>query len=91
MLSAVMYAIWVSSLVELSLTTNLTHILQDILDDLVFQKINESDCSHFARLYPWMPSQAWGAVWFTVSFLACKNFPLQVELAAHYELTFSEQ
>ncbi|KAK4056914.1 hypothetical protein OIO90_002164 [Microbotryomycetes sp. JL221] len=47
---------------------NVMYTVWDILDDLVFQKFAESDCSAFARRYPWMPSQAWGTVWFAIAF-----------------------
>ncbi|KAM0787579.1 hypothetical protein ACM66B_003649 [Microbotryomycetes sp. NB124-2] len=46
---------------------NIMYTGWDILDDLVFQKFEESDCSAFARRYPWMPSQAWGTIWFFLS------------------------
>ncbi|KAH8929966.1 hypothetical protein BT69DRAFT_1306937 [Atractiella rhizophila] len=32
----------------------------DILDDLVFRKVNESDASQFAKLCPVIPSRVWG-------------------------------
>ncbi|KAI5479068.1 hypothetical protein MNV49_004350 [Pseudohyphozyma bogoriensis] len=54
----------------LELTHEDQYAVWDILDDLVFQKIDESDCSAFTRIYPWMPAQAWGAIWFLYSFSA---------------------
>lgn len=44
------------------------YAIWDILDDLVFQRIEASDCAAFAERYPWMPAQAWGAVWFLFAF-----------------------
>ncbi|MBW0488130.1 hypothetical protein O181_027845 [Austropuccinia psidii MF-1] len=41
----------------------------DILDDLVFRKVNESDASQFAKLCPLIPSRIWGAIWFTISLI----------------------
>ncbi|ORY92604.1 peptidase M50B-like-domain-containing protein [Leucosporidium creatinivorum] len=49
-------------------TMNGEYTVWDILDDLVFQKIEESDCSAFTREYPWMPAQAWGTIWLFIAF-----------------------
>jgi len=44
----------------------------DIMDDLIFRKVNESDASAFSRLVGG-PPQAWGAFWLIISvgFFAC--------------------
>jgi len=39
----------------------------DIMDDLVFRKVNESDASQFAKLCPGIPSQVWGVIWLIIS------------------------
>ncbi|KAM0748803.1 hypothetical protein T439DRAFT_357962 [Meredithblackwellia eburnea MCA 4105] len=57
------YVLWIGIM-------NVMYAVWDILDDLVFQKIEASDCAHFAMLYPWMPAQAWGTVWFLFAFMA---------------------
>ncbi|GAA6027230.1 hypothetical protein JCM8097_002506 [Rhodosporidiobolus ruineniae] len=46
---------------------NCMYSIWDMLDDLVFHKINESDCRAFWSLYPWMPCQLWGFLWCFVS------------------------
>lgn len=39
----------------------------DIVDDLVFRKVNESDASQFAKLCPIIPSRVWGLIWLIIS------------------------
>lgn len=39
----------------------------DIVDDLVFRKVNESDASQFAKLCPLIPSRVWGVIWLLIS------------------------
>jgi hypothetical protein len=39
----------------------------DILEDLVFRKVNESDASVFAKKYKCLPAQVWGFLWFLIS------------------------
>ncbi|GAA5905778.1 hypothetical protein JCM5296_005735 [Sporobolomyces johnsonii] len=46
---------------------NVMYSVWDEFDDLVLHKINESDVCAFQRLYPWLPAQVWGAIWFLVS------------------------
>ncbi|CAG8432894.1 4723_t:CDS:2 [Diversispora eburnea] len=41
----------------------------DILEDLVFKKVNESDASKFAKLTRCCPAQFWGVIWFIISFI----------------------
>jgi len=43
--------------------------LWDILDDLVFRKVNESDASKFAKECRCCPSQMWGCIWLIISLL----------------------
>ncbi|GAA5796190.1 peptidase M50B-like-domain-containing protein [Helicostylum pulchrum] len=46
------------------------YCLWDILDDLVFRKVNESDASRFAKLCgSCMSSRVWGAFWFVISLI----------------------
>lgn len=42
--------------------------LWDIMDDLIFRKLNESDASQFAKVCGG-PSKMWGIVWLLVSFV----------------------
>jgi len=49
-------------------TMNALYSLFDILDDLVFRKVNESDASVFAKQFGGS-SQCWGVLWLCVSFL----------------------
>ncbi|PKY41352.1 hypothetical protein RhiirA4_395814 [Rhizophagus irregularis] len=42
--------------------------LWDIMDDLVFRKVNESDASRFAKECKCCPSQIWGIIWLIISF-----------------------
>ncbi|KAH9462697.1 hypothetical protein Pst134EB_006577 [Puccinia striiformis f. sp. tritici] len=39
----------------------------DIVDDLVFRKVNESDATQFAKLCPIIPSRVWGVIWLIIS------------------------
>ncbi|KAG9307775.1 hypothetical protein G9A89_023340 [Geosiphon pyriformis] len=41
----------------------------DILDDLVFRKVNESDASKFAKLCHCCPAQVWGLIWLMISII----------------------
>ncbi|CAI2165297.1 15136_t:CDS:2 [Funneliformis geosporum] len=41
----------------------------DIMDDLVFRKVNESDASKFAKLCRCCPAQVWGVIWLFISIL----------------------
>jgi len=41
----------------------------DIVDDLVFRKVNESDASQFAALCPLIPSRVWGVIWLLISLI----------------------
>ncbi|CAG8593701.1 11643_t:CDS:2 [Ambispora leptoticha] len=43
--------------------------LWDIMDDLVFRKVNESDASKFAKTCGCCPSQVWGVIWLLISFV----------------------
>ncbi len=45
---------------------NSLYSLWDILDDLVFRKVNESDASAFSKLVGGAP-QCWGVIWLIVS------------------------
>ncbi|CAG8448426.1 6650_t:CDS:2 [Ambispora gerdemannii] len=42
--------------------------LWDIMDDLVFRKVNESDASKFAKTCGCCPAQVWGVIWLLISF-----------------------
>ena len=50
----------------------------DIVDDLVFRKVNESDASQFAKLCPLIPSRVWGVIWYTISLSLSLSLPLSV-------------
>ncbi|KAI8451957.1 peptidase M50B-like-domain-containing protein [Phakopsora pachyrhizi] len=65
----------------------------DIIDDLIFRKINESDASQFAKLCPLIPSRVWGIIWLLISIVfmvggilagiaAFKDDPTQQEAAS---------
>nr|CAG8516707.1 4794_t:CDS:2 [Entrophospora candida] len=41
----------------------------DIMDDLVFRKVNESDASKFAKQCRCCPAQVWGFIWFLISLI----------------------
>ncbi|CAG8670189.1 1712_t:CDS:2 [Funneliformis mosseae] len=41
----------------------------DIMDDLVFRKVNESDASKFAKLCRCCPAQVWGVIWLFISII----------------------
>ncbi|KAG0148894.1 hypothetical protein CROQUDRAFT_669586 [Cronartium quercuum f. sp. fusiforme G11] len=42
----------------------------DIMDDLIFRKVNESDASQFAKLCPIIPSsRVWGVIWLLISII----------------------
>ncbi|GES86672.1 hypothetical protein GLOIN_2v1659360 [Rhizophagus clarus] len=43
--------------------------LWDIMDDLVFRKVNESDASKFAKQCKCCPSQIWGFIWLIISLI----------------------
>ncbi|RIA98496.1 peptidase M50B-like-domain-containing protein [Glomus cerebriforme] len=43
--------------------------LWDIMDDLIFRKVNESDASKFAKECRCCPSQIWGCIWLIISFV----------------------
>ena len=45
---------------------NSLYSVWDILDDLVFRKVNESDASAFSKLVGGAP-QCWGVIWLIVS------------------------
>lgn len=46
------------------------YCLWDILDDLVFRKVHESDASKFAKMCGGcMSSRVWGALWFMISLI----------------------
>jgi hypothetical protein len=44
------------------------YALYDIVDDLIFRKIHESDASQFARMCPIMGARAWGCLWLLIAF-----------------------
>lgn len=41
--------------------------LWDIIEDLVFRKVNESDATRFAKLFGCCPAQGCGLIWFIIS------------------------
>ncbi|KAI9292665.1 hypothetical protein K502DRAFT_307466 [Neoconidiobolus thromboides FSU 785] len=41
--------------------------LWDIIEDLVFRKVNESDATRFAKLFRCCPAQGCGLLWFIIS------------------------
>ena len=43
--------------------------LWDIVDDLIFHKVNKSDASVFAEEYGCCPAQFWGVAWFSVALI----------------------
>lgn len=45
---------------------NSLYSLWDILDDLVFRKVNESDATAFSKLVGGAP-QCWGVIWLIIS------------------------
>ncbi|KAJ3208898.1 High affinity cAMP-specific and IBMX-insensitive 3',5'-cyclic phosphodiesterase 9A [Entophlyctis luteolus] len=52
-------------------TMSALYSVWDILEDLVFRKVNESDASAFSRICcrGCMPPQLWGFIWFLISLL----------------------
>jgi len=57
----------------------------DILEDLVFRKVNESDASKFAKLCPLCcPAQCWGCIWWCISMI-CLLLGIGGGLLAFYE------
>ncbi|KNZ64526.1 uncharacterized protein VP01_1019g7 [Puccinia sorghi] len=51
----------------------------DIVDDLVFRKVNESDASQFAALCPLIPSRVWGVIWLAYSLHATLLSPYNAD------------
>lgn len=50
-------------------TMSALYALYDIMDDLIFRKVNESDASQFARLCPIMGARLWGCLWLIIAFV----------------------
>jgi len=42
---------------------NIFYVVWDLADDKFFRKINDSDCTQFAMLYPYIPAHVWATFW----------------------------